>query len=75
MTDTAVVRIQPDEQWLADKVGRHIAAHRDHITAAARRQVTEEIAAAFEAAGDPAAANLARRIGATPAPSTEGAGA
>ncbi|MFI7628431.1 hypothetical protein [Microbispora rosea] len=43
MTDTAVVRIQPDEDWLADKVGRHIAAHRDHIRAA----VAEEIATAI----------------------------
>lgn len=43
MTDTAVVRIQLDEDQLADRVGRHVQEHRDHIRAA----VAEEIAAAI----------------------------
>lgn len=40
-----VIRVQPDEEWLAERVGRHVADHRDHIAAAALREFAEWVEA------------------------------
>ena len=54
MADTTVVRVQPDEAWLAGRVGRLVADHRDHIRDQAAADISswcEERAAAIRETG------------------------
>jgi hypothetical protein len=52
-----VIRVQPDEEWLAERVGRAFAGHRDHVKAQALREFAHELQTlALAASEDPPAA-------------------